>query len=200
MPLYLRGPRSPNTVYSYYKKRFALEIRKLIDPLLEFTDEELKTKQIMVDAYKFKLIPNTVYNRLNWGWKFLIDHYDPDGKYKALRSKCVIQVRGSRVYIRGRREEDPITGVMEDFLVEDDDKKGKLTESWQQDLIDFVTDAPEGESLYVNKNISDDKLIWLADYLSPFVGESIAIIRMSQTGFHLAKNRTLAASQKALKS
>ncbi len=67
-------------------------------------------------------------------------------------------------------------------------------------MIDFVTDAPEGESLYVNKNIADDKLVWLADYLSPFVGESIAIIRMSQTGFHLTKNRTLAAAQKNLKS
>lgn len=198
MPLYLRGPRSPNTVYSYYKKRFALEVRKLIDPLLEFTDEELKTKQIMVDAYKYKLIPNTVYNRLNWGWKFLIDHYDPDGRYKDLRSKCVIQVRGSRVYIRGRREDEPITGVIEDFLV--DEKRGKMTESWQQDLIDFVTDAPEGESLYVNKSLSQEKLLWLADYLSPFVGETIAIVRMSNTGFHLTKNRALAQSQKDLKS
>ncbi len=195
MTLYLRHARSPLSKYSYYKKRYAHEVRRLIEPLVGLTEEELRKKQVAVDAYKFKLQAKTVYARLNWGWKYLIDNFDPEGVYKILRGQCVIQVRGSKVYIRGREENEPISGVVEDYLVDED---GKLSESWQQDLLDFVEEAPEGESLYVNKPINAEKLLWLRDYLTPFVGTSIAIIHMNPNGFHITKNRTLAASQKNL--
>lgn len=70
---------------SYYNKRFALELKAVIDEMLERGVD----KEYRFEDYK-ELKPATIYLRINHAKLYLLDELDPDGKYKEALSRIHI--------------------------------------------------------------------------------------------------------------
>lgn len=183
-------PHLRRVLSPYYKEKYAKQVARLIAPLLYLPTEQLQTKQIVIDCYKYRKRPETIRQLLHWGWQYQIEHFDHEGYYLELRKKCIIKRMGGQFFIRGRRPDEEIEGELRDFI----EKFEKALNGWQADLINFVEEAPEGEQFVYNHRMNGQQLTWLSDYLMGML-ELIAVMRVGSNGFHLIKNRLLARQQ-----
>ena len=74
------------TRLSYYKEKFGLEFKAVLDSILETIATSKTTFIVKVYQYKDfpEFTPATIYARINQSRMYLIDKMDPEGKYKQL--------------------------------------------------------------------------------------------------------------------
>jgi len=99
---------SQNSNTPYYKEIYALEIKEVFDVLLE-----TKRPQLWKYSDWSEYTPGTLYQRVCWGCRFLLDHLDPVGKYATLREAIEISPVPIKepigLGIRFKRNYDPET-------------------------------------------------------------------------------------------
>lgn len=148
---------------TYYKEHFARELIFVLDSMLE------DDKDRMYFYSKFsKYTKTTLEMKLRQSWLYVMDNLDPDGKYKALWSKCTIGEDRNKAGIRITRLRDltPEDIVMPDIIEEE-----SRSFEWRPKLDRFLLEAEAGQ-VFRNENLSlsDDDVEILQTNLSMLSG------------------------------
>jgi len=93
---------------TYYKPRFAQEVRQILLPLVGMTEEELDAVEITIDARKQRRDPRSVQQRIIHGWRYLVDVMDPEKKFGRLQHILDVRRRGHTVIIAKREKFDEL--------------------------------------------------------------------------------------------
>lgn len=129
-----KAKRPANTsrsgTYSYYRDVFALEIRAVVDQMIERTCD----KEFFYSDYP-ELRPSSIYMRIWQGKKFLLDFLDPDGKYNQVFS--MIEISREKTGVRLSWLRDKLMGKQ--FIARDVTIKDK-TKQWKDEVEAFLQD------------------------------------------------------------
>lgn len=139
----------PTTVAPYYKPKYALEMKIVLDKMFEDQHSDL-----MLLFKDFTCSPNTLYNRVNHAWKYLVDKLDTGGKYKFMQDNTRVKreptgIRIAWVHNIGPKEpgeikELPTVAISSDSPVQE---LPASSLNWKKELIQFIEDAEDDEAL-----------------------------------------------------
>lgn len=132
---------------SYYKEKYALELKSVLDAMaLDRESREYKYKDS-------KMTRNSLYIRVNYSLRYLLDFLDPDGTYKKLSEEIKIHRDSTGVkleFINAPGEEFKPTRIL--------DAEGKKT--FQEILDDWLENSPEGAVFQQDKlSLSDEEVL-----------------------------------------
>lgn len=142
-----------NSYYPYYKEKYALRIKTILDHIRETGEPML----IPVGDSSF----NTLRNMFNQALKFLMENMDEDGKYHELRTKLKVSENKNRgITISPRREKDILTGYP--------------IKEWKEDFLNFLENAePRDAFKRIGIPINLEDISWIEKQLEPLENKFI---------------------------
>lgn len=150
---------SPYANAPYYKKKYAINIKIILDKMWEESvqaeHDKMKCKDWLVEASKFRISVRSLIMRFNQAFLYLVHHMDtPDRHYKQMREEIVISKEGHSVRFRWKEK----VRVSIDAVPVDD----RGTMEWKQELEDFIETAKEGGCLVLkNRALDRDNLMYI---------------------------------------
>lgn len=134
---------------TYYREKFALEVKLLLD---EFLAAPVLQPQLF-DERDFNLSKSSLYMRIYHGWKYLCDFLDPDGVYKQLRNRYEIKRHDAGVLLelRGNIAHTGIAKLAHEIK--------ESVEEWKSKLYEYLETGKIGEKFEIqNILLSDDEV------------------------------------------
>lgn len=167
-----------SSVSSYYNERHAFEVKKLLDEI-----EKSQNDGMVMYADFPHLSKNSLYLRINQGFRYLIDSmdFDPPNKYRSLRDfvKITRDKKGIRISIRKVGSDTPLTAQ----------KVVPLEKSleWKDRMEDFFESSKPGDRFEQdNLDLSDEEIndikescIQLTNFLLDITSDHIKILHIS---------------------
>ena len=98
--------KNAEDVPSYYKEDFAKELQPALDDIM-VTKEDC---EFLFADYP-RLNRKTLYLKIYYGWKYLMDKLDTDGRYMKLRGDTRLNLRKTGVRIRFAAKNEPMRAV-----------------------------------------------------------------------------------------
>jgi len=185
-----------SSVAPYYCKRHGEALK---EKLREFATDPNNT--LPFDSRKLKMSLNACYFRIYQGWLWLIDNDDPDGFFKALKSRTRLvkgKVTVTVVHGRVHNAKNLDSEVIRTAGPEDED--GSVI-GWRTQLFEYV--AREGDE-HLPLEVTgipfiEDDLDMIAQFLSP-LKDSVVLVKMTPTSFKVCKSLKLVEMLKARKA
>lgn len=138
-----------NTRAPYYKEKYALQVKPIVDRLIATGKPQLVP--LSECGYTF----NTLNSLLHQGWLWLIDNLDtPEEIYKTWRAKTVLSrtANGIALFIKEKSTEEPSTLSFIEISNKEDSSK------WRVELQDFLDSAPPGtKKKWIDLNLSAEE-------------------------------------------
>jgi len=133
--------QSKSTIQPYYKERFALEMKSIIE-----TVEQMGQDAIILYADYPDLSKLSVYLRVNQGFRFLVDNldFDPPNRFRALKDKLKItrEKAGIRISFTRLTTDKPLTAKK--VIAKEDNL------AWQDKLEEFLGNSKPGDTFEQN--------------------------------------------------
>ncbi len=148
-------PKTYRHRWPYYKERYAVAVRKLLDTLFE-NKEFLRVPAV-------GLTVETLRQQYFQGSQFLVDYMDPDGRYGVMKS----EVR-CRAYKR-----DGFIELNRRITIEDQVPTTDTVRPWRDELLEFLEIAEPGSKYQKPVKMSDADQSWARSQLEPFGAEFI---------------------------
>lgn len=121
------------SVYSYYRPEFALQVKLVIDEMIE-TKRDKEWRYLDFPDLR----PRTLYQRIFQSIKYLVDNLDPDGKYAAFKKITVLSDKVSKTGVRLSWVRDMLDG--REFKATDVTLDYKM-QQWKLEIDKFLTDT-----------------------------------------------------------
>lgn len=159
------------TVAPYYREKFALEIKNVLDEMIAdvAVDPNKADRMFRYDVFT-KLSGHSLYIKIHQSVSYLIDKLDtPDGKYRKFRALIDIKrepgigVRIAYMPAKNTREETPLTAA--DKI---DTKKNRVQPIiWKQKIEDFFEQSEPGKVLHIKKlTLTEEEQQYVKDMLA----------------------------------
>jgi len=175
-----------SSVAPYYTKKHGEALKPFLKELALNTDNI-----VTFDSRKLRLSLSACYFRIYQGWLWLIDHDDPDGFFKELKSRTRIQKGKVTITIRHGRNYNAklVSGEVIRTSTEQDDDAAV---GWRTQLTEYVyKDGDEHLPLEVTGiPFIDEDLDWIAQFMAPFK-DTVVLVRLTPTSFKVCKSLKL---------
>jgi hypothetical protein len=138
---------------SYYREQYALEMKKILDLMINPADGSFTIRDQVIEYKKMHSVNKyTLYQRIIMGWKYLCDYLDPTGKYKEIRlqTRCSHEHRG--ISIRWKSNLIKYLGTESLLNARSEIPTGEQSISWKKELEDFILNA-ENNQVFKKSNI-----------------------------------------------
>lgn len=129
---------------SYYNKRYALELKAVIDDMLQ-TGRDMEYRCMDYPTLK----PATIYLRINHAKLFIMDELDPDGVYKEVFTRIHIGYSPQRTGVRLT-----LLQVSNEKLVPVPISTDEKHDTWKTKLDDYVATVKPGDKALNLKGLS----------------------------------------------
>lgn len=149
---YRRPPNTSRTSnFSYYRKIFALEVKLVVDKMIEDKQDR---------EWKYAAFPNyshsTVYQRVYQGMRYLCDELDFDGRYGEFRQMVVLTKEKTGIRLSFIREKLEGKAFDADVITDED-----RIADWEKQVNEFLEDSTR-QTLHLKKlNLSHEQVTLL---------------------------------------
>lgn len=167
---------SKSSVASYYREKYALEVKILLDKIKLDREHDHKIR-----SNQFRTSRKTYYQKLTQGWLYLIDRLDPSGEYKELRKNiCLKREKDGIRFKWALNEADDI----ELEAVEPEHKR----DLWRTELQDFLNNVAikDGQVLELNNlDLNTSELVEIQQLIDTI--EGFYLLKLTKNRVQIAK-------------
>lgn len=145
--------------YPYYKERFALEYKVVLDDMISEHDNGVKEDRMYWYRDFVDLRPSTLYLRITQAKQFLLDNMDPEGKYARFCELLATKIeRGKGIRLFYAR--DVVNGS---FFRPTKVVVKEESHTYKDRVHEFLENALSGEKLNIEKLVLSEEEIQTLD-------------------------------------